>query len=267
MTQIGKIVKLSIRMLNVRSINTHRHWSAGLAFLLLLGLSTIFPNSTWAAVLSFSPTNQTVPLGQTMSAMVYLNTDGEQVNRVLARITYPSSVLTPQSIDTTGSSFTLWYQQNTTNSGTIILEGGASGSGVNGSQLTVARINFTTKEVGNALLNFSTDSAVYKESDGTNVLSTTQSATYTVGSSTPTPSQGTTPGAPTSTPTPTSGTTTSTPTPGPGTPTVTPNPNVTGTITPTPTNLPSSGSIQPTIIFLVGTVVIFLIGFLVLKKS
>ncbi|MCA9391868.1 hypothetical protein KC614_01520 [candidate division WWE3 bacterium] len=214
----------------------------------LVGITALIltPHKVYAAnaTLTFSPQSTAVNTGETITATIFLNTDGVAVNRVLAKINYPSNLLTPQSMDTSNSFVELWYQNNLGSvPGQLILEGGVSGVGVNGSQLEFAKINFITAAEGEAQVSFSTESAVYQQSDGSNILSEFSSATYTVGTTTPTPTTAT----PTTTPTPTSTAITST--------------------TPTPTtSLPNSGNEQPTVILFLISASLTLAGLLILRR-
>ena len=207
------------------------------------------------AVLSFSPTAQTVKVNDTLTVTILLNTNGEQINRVLSKVNFDRNLLSPQSIDQTGSFVTLWFQQNITTPGVVTLEGGVSGGGVSGSQLTFAKINFTATKEGSVTISFAGDSAVYRESDATNILTEAQSVTYTIESITPTavPTFGST-----STPTPTTvpGTTvtlTSAPSPGTG--------------TPTPSGLPDGGTFATTLGFVAVLGSFSALGFFLLRKT
>lgn len=226
---------------------------------ILLVLCLTHPSQTQAAnvVLSFSPTSQTVSVGQILSTTILLDTGGETINRVLAQITYsPTNLLTAQSIDTTGSFINYWYQQNLS-SGQITLEGGVSGSGTSGSQLTFAKINFEAQSAGTVTLTFAANSAVYRESDDANILTEARTVDYSITTNTPTPTPST---ILTSTPTVTPRTT-------PG-PTTTITPEVTGTLTPTPTQLPDGGTVTPTVILTSVMIGLVFTGlFLILRKT
>lgn len=216
--------------------------------ILLILVAIIFggllhPASASAAKLSFVPTSQTVIVGSNLTATIQLDTQNEQINRVYTKITYPANLVTPQSIDTGNSFVNLWYQNNIgTKAGELILDGGVSGAGTTGSQLTFAKINFTANTAGSVEIRFSQDSAVHRESDGINVLTEAQTSTYTVTGSSPSPAP-------------------ATPTPTGSTPPAT-------TLTPTPsTDLPKSGDVAPTVLFLLFSVTATLIGFVILKKT
>ncbi|PIZ46187.1 hypothetical protein CO180_02470 [candidate division WWE3 bacterium CG_4_9_14_3_um_filter_41_6] len=192
------------------------------------------------AILSLSPSTITVQKGQTISATVILNTENDTIDRVLAKITYTSGILAPQSIATSNSFITIWYTVDTSSTASeLILEGGVSGNGVSGSNLTLATINFVTRADGVATVAFASDSAVYLSGTSTNILVQSQSATYIVGS-TPTAS-------------------------------VTPSPTISGTTTPTPMPLPATlpvgGTEQYSLMIAIGFSFVVVYGlFLVLKK-
>lgn len=174
--------------------------------LTLIILILTFPSQTHAqqAILSLSPSAITVQNGQIISATVILNTENDTIDRALAKITYTSGILSPQSINTSSSFVTIWYTVDTTsNNSALILEGGVSGNGVSGTNLIFATINFVARAEGVATVAFASDSAVYLAGSSTNILVQSQTATYTVGSvSTPTPTRASSTITPTATPTP-----------------------------------------------------------------
>jgi hypothetical protein len=214
-------------------------------FFLLLWLPTKV--SSVEATLTFNPQSQNVILSESFSIRILLNTDGVAVNRVLAKVSYPANLITPQSINYNNSFVSLWYQNNIGQTpGQLILEGGVSGNGVTGNNLEMATVNFDTTSAGTAQISFSSDSAVYQESDGLNILSAFSSGTITIEEVTPSPS-------PTNAPTPTR--------------TPIPMPSASPTdLTPTPSNLPISGNTSTTIIFVLFGIISTLSGLVLLRK-
>ena len=202
------------------------------------------------AILSFTPETDTVVSGQTISATIIVNTSGDSINRVLTKIQYPAGYLVPESIDTSESFVDLWYQNSIgTGNGELILEGGITGNGISGNQLVFAKINFTTQNAGVGQLIYGNDSAVYRDSDGVNILGEARTATYTITDGSVTPTQSPTP-TPQTTPTPS------------------PTPLLTPTVTPTPlASLPKGGVSSPTIILLSLTGLMSTIGLIIVKRS
>ncbi len=208
------------------------------------------------AQLTLSPTSQTVNVTEIFSVKIMLNTDGAAINRVLAKITYPSNLMSVQSLDTTNSFIDLWYQNNITTPGELTLEGGVSGGGINGSNLEMATINFEANAAGDATLAISETSEVIQVSDGANILTSYNSAAVTINELPPTPTY-------TPTPTPTYiAPPTSTPI---GQPSPTPTP--TQDLTPTPSNLPVSGITTPTLLVAIAGLLTLIVGFILVKKT
>lgn len=195
-------------------------------------LVTCFAPSAQAqsATLSLSPATKTVTNGSTFSAEVRVNTGGEAINTVTANLSYPSTNLKVQSIDTSGSFATIWFELDFSTSGSIKLTGSLPTPGTTGSNLLFATINFLAQNEGTAQVSFDASSATYRNSDSSNILGTKTGAIYTISS--------TTPPTPTSTPTP----------------------------TPTPTStLPDVGIEEPTIMLVVFATFLLLISSLILR--
>ncbi len=180
----------------------------GIIFISILSTKTLAATGT----LQFNPQSLSITKGQTLTSTIVVSSD-VNINKVLAKINYPNTILKPQSIDTSNSFVTLWYQNSIgTGQGQLILEGGVSSNGTSGTQLVFAKINFETIGTGPATVAFDNTSTISQASDGTNILSEFTSAIYTVTQITPsaTPTL-----LPSNTPTPTlnmSPTTTSRPT-------------------------------------------------------
>ena len=139
------------------------------------------------AVVKFSPQTQTIKQGQTLSTTILVDTHGETIRRVLFEVTYPRQVLTARSLDQTDSVLDIWYQQDITSPGKVILEGEIPGAGTSGDNLIVTKINFDSLRESDATLSFATTSEVLRASDGANILVEARSVTYSVSSVTPTP--------------------------------------------------------------------------------
>ncbi|MBM4402204.1 MAG: hypothetical protein FJ044_03100 [Candidatus Cloacimonetes bacterium] len=159
------------------------------------------------ATLSLSPATKSVVNGQTFSLEIRVNTGGESINTVTANLTYPTDKLRAQSVDTAGSFVTIWFENNIgTASGEVRLTGSLPTPGTSGSNLLFATVNFVALNTGTANVEFTNSSAVYRNSDNSDILGSTQDGTYTITEVTPTATPTpTTITAPTGTPTPTTG--------------------------------------------------------------
>ncbi len=189
------------------------------------------------ATLSLSPITKSVTNGQTFSVEIRVDTGNESINTVTANLTYPTDKLRAQSVDTSGSFITIWFENNiATASGEIRLTGSLPTPGTSGTSLLFATINFVSLNTGTANVEFANSSAVYRNSDNSDILGSTQNGTYTITDTTPTP---------------------------------TPTTIITPTISPTPTisqgNLPDVGVEMPTIILFIFAIASVFFGSLLLR--
>ena len=128
------------------------------------------------------PSATTAQIGDTVTVLVQLDTAGTYVDAAQATVTYSNNVLQASSVAYRDSTFNFWVQEPTINNdnGTIKFIGGTA-KGVSGSALPVAEITFAVKGTGTAQLGVTNAAVTANDGKGTNVLSTTQGATITVG--------------------------------------------------------------------------------------
>ena len=174
--------------------------TALVAAISILGLSMVFSKKDTQAQTSpevklyLQPSSVTIAPGTSFSVPVRLNTNGVNVNAVQADITYPSNLLTLESINTSGSAFALDVV-NTGASGNISIVRG-SFTPVSGNNLLVATMNFKAITAGTATLKFLDSSAAVNSS--TDSLTSSPDTVLTIAAvATPTPSP-----SPTATPKP-----------------------------------------------------------------
>lgn len=181
------------------------------AVLLFVGLGAIFlvTDAYAAATLSVTPSSQSVTVGTTLPVEVRLNTGGDAVNTVTANLTFSKDKIRLQSVSTTGSFLTIWFELPDTesevvtanNNGEIRITGSLPTPGQSGSNSLIAKLTFVPIAAGSATLNFASTSAVYRNSDNTNIVGTSNTGgTYTISEVAPTATPTL---APTSSPTPT----------------------------------------------------------------
>jgi hypothetical protein len=132
------------------------------------------------ATLYFSPATYTASLNQTFSIKIYINTGGNNANAVTADFTYPSSRLQVTGITTTSSVFSSEAEESYSTPGTVNISRFVSGGGSYNGTGEVATINFRSTSSGTSTLAFTSDAAV-TDTDATNVLGTTTSATISTG--------------------------------------------------------------------------------------
>lgn len=148
--------------------------------LVLVGLSFIVPSSALAAsTLSLTPSSGTLAKDSTVRVSVYVNTGGEKVNALQADVAYPTDKLQFLSISTSGTALTI-FAEKSGGGGVVHLAGGTPSPGFSGNKL-IATVTFKVLlESGTAGLSFTNDSAVLRDSDNANVLTSKGAATYTL---------------------------------------------------------------------------------------
>ena len=194
-------------------------------------LASIYPkkeskavSDTTGAVFSLGAPSLEVIEGQQIPVNILLRSDTHKANLFSAKINFDKDKLEVLNIDTTGTFITLWVERVFNNSlGTVSVVGGVPKPGflTTGSDATMATIVFRAKAAGPAQINYDTSSAVYRNSDNVNFLTSTTGLTLNISSISPTP----------------------TPTPAGPTPTPTQIPTPTGVPTPTPTPAPIACSL------------------------
>jgi hypothetical protein len=201
------------------------------AALAAIGLSPVFAAT---ATLYVTPASGSVINGNNLTFSIRVNTGGDTVNVVRAKLTYPADKFDFVSINTSGSAFDI-QAANTGGGGNINIERAAA-PGKSG-DLLIASITLRAKvSSGSGTVSFASDSAVVRESDSVNIVGPMNGGTYTFAAP-PTP-------PPTPTPTPTPSPSPS-PTPNPN-PSTRPSPSPTPSTTSTPTS-PEKDVTAPTI--------------------
>jgi hypothetical protein len=150
---------------------------------LLVVLSLLFANKTYAASLSLLPNPSTVSIGNIVTLKVVVNTEGKIVNNAEAVVQFPTDLLEVISITKSSSIFSLWVEEPSfsNNTGKIIFNGGIPNPGYSGSNGYIASITFKAKKEGSASIIF-TDGAV-RENDGlgTDILTSKNSGLIKIG--------------------------------------------------------------------------------------
>jgi hypothetical protein len=140
-----------------------------------------------APTIYLTPATQTLGPSSTFTVQVRENSGASPVNAVQANLSYPTSLLTFVSINTTGTAFSI-EAQNTGGAGAINLGRGTT-TPVTGDQL-IATITFTTTATsGTASVPFTSGTALVSSSTNQDLLGSlaaTGSGSYTVDSTAPT---------------------------------------------------------------------------------
>jgi len=163
--------------------------------LFLVALLFFITGKVEAATLSINPTTLTTSVGNTITVRVVVGSGGQSINAISGQISFSSNLLSLSSISKNGV-VTLWAQDPTYSNST----GSASFQGVilngyNGNGGSVIELTFKAKAEGTATIDISrSDSSVLlNDGQGTDVLSSTNGATITIGKAatvtTPPPTQ------------------------------------------------------------------------------
>jgi hypothetical protein len=142
-----------------------------------LGTKQVYgPSVSTGIALYVTPASGNFSNGSTVQFQIRVDSQATDINVVQADITYPTSRLTFQSIDRTGSPLTTAIQSEG-GGGQVKLGVGILGGTTSGDQL-VATITFTASGNGTATIAFANTSGV--AAAGVNVLEETTGATYTI---------------------------------------------------------------------------------------
>jgi hypothetical protein len=134
-----------------------------------------------AATLSISPSSGVYTAGQVFSANVTVNTAGASVNAADGTLSFNPKEITVLSVSK-GSIFNLWTADPAfSNAAGSITFSGGSPTGYKGTNGTVISITFKAASAGNPKVSFTRGSVLAADGRGTNVLTTMNSAAFTIG--------------------------------------------------------------------------------------
>jgi hypothetical protein len=118
----------------------------------------IAPFSVKAATLFLMPQSEEIFKDESFIAELMIDTEGENINVVDVRLTFPNDLIEIIDFEKGGSIFTLWAEEPDIREGEITFSAGVPGGFVG--KGFIGRINFLGKEVGKAKIGFSEDSKV-----------------------------------------------------------------------------------------------------------
>ena len=123
----------------------------------------------------------------TFSGTVYVSSGGVAINNAEATLTFPTDLLSVDSISTSGSIFNMWVEQPSfsNSNGAVYFNGGLPTPGYNGQAGNSLRVNFRAKKAGLANLSFISPAIRADDGNGTNVLSKNRGSGITITSATP----------------------------------------------------------------------------------
>ena len=150
--------------------------------LFIFSLLFIAPKTTDAASLSISPANSTEEVGDTFEVSIFLNTEGKDINTIVADLSYPSDKMQIVSSGSGTSVIKFWTTPPEFNNQTGILRlSGGIPNGINTNRGLIATLTFRAKKTGTGVLRFVGETQTYlNDGNGTEALSNTFSGVYTL---------------------------------------------------------------------------------------
>lgn len=154
----------------------------------VLGVSALAVQPANAASLSFIPSTGEFALSKEIVADLKIDSEGIGVNAAQATIRFPVDILEVKSIDKTDSAFSFWLEEPSfLNTDGVITFIGGTPYGVSGASIQVLRVTFISKGSGVAPITFSDAAVTTSDGSGTNVLSKTTDASFTISPTKETP--------------------------------------------------------------------------------
>lgn len=163
---------------------------------LLLALFFLLPNSAGAASFFVSPSSGTHTLGSTITVTIVAETATQALNALSGTLSIPTDAFDIVSVTSSGSIVNFWVQEPTRTGASVAFEGVVLNPGYIGSNGKVATVTLRTKKVGTFSLSYTSASILANDGKGTNILSGTRGATFTVSESAPPAAQKTEPEEP-----------------------------------------------------------------------
>src|SRR3989338_8081775 len=134
-----------------------------------------------AATLFISPPSVEVGTGDKLTLDIKIDSEGVGLNAAQAVIRFPNDILEATGLDKTGSAFSFWLEEpNFSNADGVISFIGGIPYGVTGGSIQVLKVTFTAKGTGSGSLTVSDAAVAASDGSGTNILSKTVSASFTV---------------------------------------------------------------------------------------
>lgn len=155
----------------------------------------LLPHTSLAAILSFTPVNTSVQVGDSFTVVVRVSSSDQAMNAVSGTLSFSTDLLRVSSVSKTNSVLTLWVQDPSFSNanGTIDFSGVVPNPGYTGTGGQVLSMIFVAKKTGTATLTFSSSSVLANDGNGTNILTsanpTSVFITQTRAQPTPTPSK------------------------------------------------------------------------------
>lgn len=154
-------------------------------FAIILATTFLFANTANAASLFFTPGTGEFGLGKEIAVDLKIDSAGVGINAGQATIRFPKEMLEVKSIDKTDSTFNFWLEEPafSNTDGAITFVGGTP-YGISGASIQVLHIVFITKSSGVATVSIVDSAVTASDGSGTNVLTKTNDAAFTIPSAT-----------------------------------------------------------------------------------
>lgn len=151
-----------------------------LAFFILAFLAT--GQSASAASLFISPASGSYPVGGNFSVSVYVASASQAMNAASGTISFPADKLRIVSVSKSGSIMNLWTQEPSFSnaSGTAQFEGVVLSPGFTGSAGKLVTYQFSALAPGPATLKFTSSAVLANDGEGTDILTGSNSATFSL---------------------------------------------------------------------------------------
>ncbi|HBH71547.1 MAG: hypothetical protein UU88_C0018G0005 [Parcubacteria group bacterium GW2011_GWC1_42_11] len=148
---------------------------------ILFGVAIFFANTAEAASLFFVPATGEFGVGSKITVDLKIDSEGVGINAAQATIRFPKDTLTVTSVDKTDSTFNFWLEEPSfSNDDGVITFVGGTPYGISGASIQVLRVVFTSKGSGPASITIADAAITASDGSGTNVLSKTTDATFTI---------------------------------------------------------------------------------------
>jgi len=151
---------------------------------LLFSVILALPANAQAASLYFSPSSGSYYIGKTITVSLYVSSSDQAINAASGIISFPQDKLQVVSLSKSGSIFPYWTPDREPSfsniDGTINFEGYLFTPGFTGATGKIISINFKVKAAGIANLKFFSGSVLANDGKGTNILTSSGNANFTI---------------------------------------------------------------------------------------
>lgn len=157
-------------------------------FLIAIMIGVFFAHTAEAASLFFVPGTGKFGVGSKITVDLKIDSEGVGLNAAQATLRFPKETLQVTSIDKTNSAFNFWLEEPTySNDDGVISFIGGTPYGISGASIQVIKVTFISKGSGTAPINIVDSAITASDGSGTNILSKTNDAMFTISPTATTP--------------------------------------------------------------------------------